>query len=250
MAKSALFISEDGQMKVLNKNLPGGLKLAGLSLLLLAGLNGCQTKQEDSAALLATNDYRVRHPIVIAEKPEILDLPIGYQTRGLNRNIAGSVTEFAVRSRQNGNGRVEIQVPSGAANESAVHSVTPQIKSALKRGGVGARHITTRSYAPEDTGAAAPIRLSYARVQASVDECGEWPSSIDGKFGPNHDYQNFGCASQHNLAAMVENPADLLTPRASTPVDQQRRAVLFEKYRAGEITGSEYKEGVGAAIAD
>lgn len=214
-------------------------------------LAACQSNTGgNQTALLAANDYRLRHPIVITEQPETLDLPIGYSTRGLNRNLSDSVAAFAMSSRRDGNGRVEILVPAGAGNEAAVHSVTPAIRKALQRGGLASGRITTRSYSVEDPSADAPIRLSYARVMATAGPCGEWPDNIAGEFNANRDYENFGCAQQANLAAMVSNPADLITPRASTPPDQLRRANIFENYRTGATTASEYKEGVGASVSE
>ena len=85
---------------------------------------------------------------------------------------------------------------------------------------------------------------------ATAGECGDWPANIGGSVNSNIDYDNFGCATQANLAAVVANPADLLTPRASAPADQQRRAVVYENYRNGKITASEYKEGAGAKVAE
>ncbi|MEM9633515.1 MAG: CpaD family pilus assembly protein [Pseudomonadota bacterium] len=211
---------------------------------------GCQNQSQTTSQLLASHDYRLRHPIVVTEEPETLDLPIGRSTRSLVGPIEGTITAFAVESRRKGNGEVEILVPSGSANEAAVHSVTPEIRRALQRGGVGRSHITTRTYSVQSSGADAPIRLSYARMQATAGTCGSWPRNIGGGIGENADYENFGCATQANLAAMVDNPSDLLTPRASTPADQQRRAVVLENYRTGEVTASDYIEGVGAAIAD
>ncbi|ADZ72083.1 CpaD family pilus assembly protein [Polymorphum gilvum] len=214
-----------------------------------AALAGCQSGQT-SAPLAATNDYRLRHPIVITEQAETLDLPVGQSTRNLNRDFAERVTEFGQASRRNGNGHVEILVPSGAANEAAVHAVTPRIRSALALGGVSGTHVSTRSYPVDDATAQAPIRLAYTRIKASAGPCGEWPANIGGSLNANQDYYNFGCATQANLAAMVDNPADLLGPRAMTPADQMRRATVFQKYRAGEQTASDYKEGDGASVSD
>ncbi|MEP3046691.1 MAG: CpaD family pilus assembly protein [Roseibium sp.] len=220
---------------------------------LIAGalsLVACQSKPQSNADLLATNDYRYRHPIVITEAPETLDLPVGRNTRSLHGPVSDTITAFANEAQSKGNGTVEILVPSGSANESAVHSVTRDIRVALQRGGLGRSRISTRTYRVEDPSADAPIRLSYARMMATAGECGSWPANIGGGFGANTDYENFGCSSQANLAAMVDNPSDLITPRASTPPDQARRAVVFEKYRKGETTAGEYKEGVGAEIAE
>lgn len=71
--------------------------------------------------------------------------------------------------------------------------------------------------------------------------CGQWPHDI----GPadmevnatNRPHWNHGCATQHNLAAMVANPNDLLQPRAEGAVDQTRRQTALGKYRAGTSPG-------------
>jgi len=237
-------------MKAYTKKLSSFVIRAGFTGAAVVFLAGCQSQTQSSdTSLLAANDYRVRHPIVVTEQPETLDLPIGYNTRNLNAPLSETITAFAESSRRNGNGRVEILVPAGAGNEAAVHAVVPHIRGALNRGGVGGNRITTRSYSVEDGSADAPIRLSYPRVMATAGPCGEWPRSVGGEFNRNIDYENFGCASQANLAAILSNPADLITPRAVQPADQQRRAVVFENYRAGKKTASEYKEGVGAQVS-
>jgi len=221
------------------------------SALVLAGCLtalGCQN--QSPASLLASNDYRANHPIVVTEEPETLDLPIGRSTRNLSGPIVGTISSFGTDSRQRGNGVVEILVPSGGANEAAVHSVTPQIRKALQQGGVSRSRINTRTYPVQNASADAPIRLSYPRMQATAGECGSWPKNIGGSFNQNVNYENYGCATQANLALMVANPSDLLTPRASTPADQGRRAVVIENYRKGDVTASDYIEGVGAEIAD
>lgn len=213
-------------------------------------LAGCQTEPKSNAELLATHDYRYQHPIVISEAPETLDLPVGKNTRSLRSPVTDTITSFAMDSRRSGSGNVEILVPTGAANESAVHAIVRDIKGALGRGGVSGKRVTTRTYRSPDPSADAPIRLSYARMKATAGECGAWPKNIGGGFGENTSYQNFGCATQANLAAMVENPSDLITPRATTASDQNRRAVVIEKYRLGETTASTFTEGVGAEVAE
>ena len=229
------------------------LSTVSKSALVIAGCLvavGCQNNSQSNAELLASHDYRYRHPIVITEEPETLDLPIGQNTRNLHGPIENTITAFAVESRQKGNGSVEILVPSGGANEAAVHAVTGDIRTALHRGGVGRSHISTRTYAVQDPKAEAPIRLSYSAMQATAGPCGAWPKNIGGGIGENTEYENFGCATQSNLAAMVDNPSDLITPRASTPADQARRAVVIENYRAGSVTASTYTQGVGAEVSE
>ncbi|WP_420335644.1 CpaD family pilus assembly protein [Roseibium sp.] len=229
------------------------LSAASKSLLLFAGclvVAGCQNGKQSNAELLASHDYRYRHPIVITEEPETLDLPIGQNTRNLHGPIESTIAAFGAESRRKGNGSVEILVPSGGANEAAVHAVTGDIRHALQRGGVSRSRISTRTYAVQDPKAEAPIRLSYAAMQATAGPCGAWPKNIGGGIGENTEYENFGCATQSNLASMVDNPSDLLTPRASTPSDQARRATVIENYRGGTDTTGTFTEGVGAEVSE
>jgi len=222
---------------------------AGILAVSILAIAGC-TNNHNASTVVAANDYRLRHPIVVTEQAETFDLPVGYHTRNLNSALSDRIAAFGQDSRSYGNGRVEIQVPAGSGNEAAVHALTPKVRSALRRGGVPAGQISTRSYPVHDPQSAAPIRLSYARIKATAGPCGDWPENLGGSWIHNVDYSNFGCASQANLAAMVDNPADLLAPRAMTPPDQMRRAVVLEKHRAGEQTASEYKEGDGATVSD
>lgn len=219
-----------------------------LASLLLAGCNSQSIGQNNSQ--LALTDYSLRHPIVVTEQPEILDLPVGAHMRSLNGTLKGTISQFGSEARKKGNGRVEILVPSGSRNEAAVHAIIPQIRNSLKAGGLSATAITTRSYSVGDTSADAPIRLSYPRIQATAGKCGNWNGDIGNSMNRNIDYENFGCATQSNLAAMVENPSDLLTPRASTPADQMRRATVYDYYRTGQTTAGSYKKGVGSSVAE
>ena len=65
----------------------------------------------------------------------------------------------------------------------------------------------------------AAIRLNYPRISAVAGPCGVWPedlgsSSKNKGYFENKQYYNFGCAYQRNMAAMVDNPSDLVQPRA------------------------------------
>ena len=52
------------------------------------------------------------------------------------------------------------------------------------------------------------------------------------------------------MAAMVDNPADLVQPRAETPPYTMRRAEAFEKYRKGTSTATSYPESDRAKLSD
>jgi pilus assembly protein CpaD len=66
--------------------------------------------------------------------------------------------------------------------------------------------------------------------------CGDWSTNL-AVTTRNDLPSNFGCATQHNLAAMVADPRDLLAPDSSVgQPDAQRRLTVLDKYRKGELT--------------
>jgi len=88
--------------------------------------------------------------------------------------------------------------------------------------GVPESRIKVQPYLAGDHARPASVRLSYLRVKAVAPQCGLWPEEVSNT-NHNPQYHNFGCASQQNLAAVVDNPLDLLYPRGMTPADAQRR---------------------------
>jgi len=101
----------------------------------------------------------------------------------------------------------------------------------------------------------AAIRLSYPRISAIAGPCGLWPDdigpSIKNKgYYENKPYHNFGCSYQRNMAAMVDNPADLVQPRSETASYTTRRSTAFDKYRKGTPTTTTYPEADKAKLSD
>jgi pilus assembly protein CpaD len=52
------------------------------------------------------------------------------------------------------------------------------------------------------------------------------------------------------MAAMVDNPSDLVQPRPETPAYTMRRTEGFEKYRKGETSATTYPESEKAKLSD
>ena len=88
---------------------------------------------------------------------------------------------------------------------------------------------------PDNADTGDDVRLSYIRYQAHAEACGDWSVNL-GSTSANQRSPNFRCATQHNLAAMVADPRDLVSPKPLDPNDAQRRLTVLEKYRKGETT--------------
>ena len=146
-------------------------------------------------------------------------------------------------------------VPVNTPNARAAADSFREIRALLSAAGVPSRGLVVRDYRPDDPRQMAAIRLSYPKLAAVAGPCGLWPDDIgpsmnNKSYYENKQYYNFGCASQRNVAAMIDNPADVVQPRPETPAYTIRRSEAFEKYRKGSPTTTTYPEADKAKLSD
>ncbi|WP_105373904.1 CpaD family pilus assembly protein [Neorhizobium huautlense] len=206
-------------------------KIAAAAMLAASAvlLAGCGNSQLTTGSI--PDDYRTRHPIVLAEGEHALDIPVASGDVRLSIGMKDTVKGFAQNFASSPAGVVQIQVPHGSYNSAAAQRLAGDIRRTLTTSGIRPDRILMSSYGASPSGDAAPIRLSYVTTKAMTSPCGEWPADLsDNTFG-NRNWYNFGCASQNNLAAQVANPTDLIAPRGTTPIDATQRAKVISDYR-------------------
>jgi pilus assembly protein CpaD len=219
---------------------PAATKVLLLSCVALA-LFGCRGREEAGAHVAGWSlvDASQRHPILVSQKPATLSIRVASGAHGLSDGQAAQVSDFLARYRNkdSGNSKLVIAVPTGSPNESAAMRAVGNMREMIREFGFSESTVAMQPYnGGRDPGA--PVRLAYLRYVAEAPECGHWPTNL--AHDPrNLPYPNFGCAQQHNLAAQVANPADLLGPRTVMPADAERRAVVIERYRQGKTTAAE-----------
>ncbi len=220
------------------KAAPGILKGSFLAVSLIAPLlmTGCASVSKRHFTVGSVQDsYRTRHPIMIDEKEQTLDIPVAANAADLPIAESGAVEGFAFRFRKSGASTITVLKPSGSANTASAKHIGEDIIDVLTSNGVPHNRIRTAVYDASQHGASAPIRLSYVAVAANVGECGKWPEDLAGANVQNRNYTNFGCASQNNLASMIANPSDLIAPRGMSDIDAARRNEVIRDYRQGDI---------------
>jgi pilus assembly protein CpaD len=225
-------------------------------LLAIAGcaamLAGCTTDQ--AAIPEAPHDLRQRHPIAIREGVHTVELFIGTRRGELTLDQRADVLAFAHTWRRDAAGGIMIDLPSGTSNQVAAANALQQVRSILTNMGVPPQDIEVRPYRPSDPRTLATLRLNYPRMVASAGPCGMWPHDLgptgDREHSENLEYWNFGCAAQRNLAAQVENPADLVQPRGESPPYTPRRTTVVEKYRQGMGTATIYTNPNQGKLSD
>jgi pilus assembly protein CpaD len=218
-----------------------------------AVLAGCYTAQEYALDHIP-NDYRQRHPIVLREAPRTVELFIGNRRGSLNGMQRAEVLAFAHEWRREATGGILIDVPSNAPNAGASASALREVRSILTGAGVPPASIAARPHSPRDPRKLATLRLHYPKVTAEAGPCGLWPYDLGPTYHREHlenrSFYNLGCSNQRNLAAMVENPADLVQPRSELPVSAPRRATVLGKYQQGQSPATVYPDASKGKISD
>jgi pilus assembly protein CpaD len=226
-----------------------------VALVALSLTMGACTHTSEEATASVPDDYRLRHPIVVQESNQTINVFVGGTRGGLSASQRADVIGLARVWVSEGTGAIVADVPVDTPNAQAAASAYQEARALLAAGGVPARAITLRHYHPDDPRTLATIRLSYPRMVAVAGPCGLWPenlgpSVLNPDYFENKQYSNFGCAYQRNMAAMIDNPSDLVQPRSETPAYTARRTEGFDKYRKGATTATEYPESDKAKLSD
>ena len=164
---------------------------------MLAACNTLTTNTELTASV--PDDYRLRHPIVVKEGVQTVELFIGAKRGGLNETQRAQVLAFAHKWRKEATGGILIDVPSGTSNELAAASALTEVRSILAATGVPPDAIEATPYQPNDPLKIATMRLKYPKVTAQAGPCGLWPHDL----GPTYAREHYENREYYNLRLRV-----------------------------------------------
>lgn len=199
----------------------------------LAGLAACVHEGAENAlrqdAITPTEQYS----IAVTSQPEQIALKV--RAGGLSPAQHAALADLAARWREQGSGDLTIETPTGG-DPALSRLMADQSRMALIHNGVPGQRIALVGYnnAPDQP---LTVRVGYLTHQAAGPDCGrDWDAFT--KTGSNRPYKQFGCSVTANMAAQIDNAADLLAPRPMGPADATRRSVVLGKYRAGQVTST------------
>ena len=180
---------------------------------------------------------------MVSQQPATMNIRVARGSQGLSPAQKAQVADFLERYRAPtaGNSKLVIAVPSGSPNESAAMRAVGDMRQLISE----LRLLREPTWRSSPTAAAAmPARRSASptcatspRVPSAGSGRPTWPTSR-----ATCRIRTSAAPQQHNLAAQIANPADLLGPRTMEPADAERRSVVFDKYRQGRTTRAE-KDG-------
>lgn len=196
---------------------------AAAPLLVLAALGGCADgwRGEFDDVYVPTS-HTERFPIDVVKGRVRLNVPTARAR--MTEGQIDSVTRFAQQARSSRAQFVSIQRPGGNVNADVIAGRITQIMAEQGLTASQLRHSTYRGKY------GSPVSLTFVRSFARTKKCGNWPADFTDTH-QNRPHADFGCAYQHNVAAQIANPKDLIKPRTSTPSDAMRRHRVFDDYR-------------------
>ncbi len=176
------------------------------------------------------SDGAVNHPITVEPTFRELKVQFAGGPAGITADDAVKFDAFLADYRTHGNGSLGISVPNGVPSRAAItYFAERAAATGISRDKI---LVSTHDAANGDF----RVDVSYISYTAHADSCGDdWSENL-AYTADNQTPKNFGCSVQHNIAAMVADPRDLLGPRPMDVADTVRRGVVVDHYEKGEIT--------------
>lgn len=198
------------------------IRAAGFVAVMLAA--SCAGPGPDAGT---SEDGAANHPITV--EPSYKSIKLYYAPAGLSQDDSAKFQAFVHDYIEHGNGSIAVSAPSGVSANAAIAFFADRINEL----GVAKDHILVATH--DVTSDDMRVELNYVAYEAHADDCGDWSDDLSYTLD-NTTPKNFGCSVQHNIAAMVSDPRDLMGPRPMDGGDAARRATVVGHYEKGEVT--------------
>lgn len=202
------------------------VRSAAVAAVVLAG--SCATPPASGPGQSA--DPALNHPITV--EPRITSIKVNFSApeAGLLPDDSAHLEAFVADFLSRGTGSISVSAPQGA--DSA--AVIGYFGNRLFQMGVPRSRILVGTHDAGDP----RVELSFVAFTARTDPCGDWSDNLALTYD-NRTSRNFGCAVQHNIAAQVADPRDIIEMRPTDPADAARRGVVLNHYENGQVTAAE-----------
>lgn len=214
------------------------LRYASVAAVLLAG--SCTAPMNE---LTLSNDGAVNHPITVEPHYNAIKLPFTAANAGLLPDKSARFEDFVAGYLAHASGSISISPPAGADAPAAIRYFAERLAEL----GVPRSRIMVGTHQISDGDA--QVEIGYVGYLAQVEPCGDWSKDL-ANTASNQTSPNFGCSVQHNIAAQVADPRDLIQPRAASAGDATRRATVLGNYEKGKVTAADKAPDQSAKVSD
>lgn len=192
-----------------------------------AGCSSSMVGSDPMAPMTPLSRYSLR------VEPGVDRIALAVHDQGLSANQREAIGQLAARYAASGSGAITVEAPAG--EDPAAVQQTYAVRSALQVAGVPGDRIQIAAYNAPDP--RAPVLAGFETVRAATPNCSLRAGDLGTRYS-NQSSHGLGCAITANMAAQIADPRDILGPRAMTPADSGRAAVVFDNYRKGEVSST------------
>ena len=210
------------------------LRTASLLAVLLAG--SCAAPHDHEPVF---QDGAKNHPITVEPAYRTLKVTPGPLSAADSAKLAFFVGEYLAR----GNGAISVSVPPGAQSSREIAMMGERLVD------LGVPRSRILVGVQDDGSTDGRVNVGFVSYVAHTDPCGDWSENA-AETGDNVPLPNFGCAVQHNLAAEVADPRDLVQSRGLGPAYSERALTVYGKYVQGEATGAQKTQEQSGAVSN
>jgi pilus assembly protein CpaD len=179
--------------------------------------------------------------------PTDAQIQLAVHAQGLSTTQADALGQFAAEWDADQGGIITLRAPEGGPNSAAAFRTAEGARAFMIRQGIPEDRIVIAGY--DGRGLNEPnLIMSYTHFKVEIPTCNKsWKNLANTQSNEPND--NFGCAVHANMYAQLADPGDLGRPRASTPVDAQRKLSVLELYRKGAVTTSAKDEAAKGTLS-
>ena len=214
------------------------LRAASVAAVLLAG--SCAAPTNDGTVFA---DGERNHPITVAPHYQTIRVVFSDSSAGLTPEDGTQFASFVEDYLSRGDGAISISVPRGPNSSAAI----AYFGEHLVQMGVPRARILVGTH--DAASADARVEIGYIVYAARTDTCGNWTQDA-ADTAANLPMPDFGCSVQHNIAAMVADPRDLVAPRGMDAGDATRRETVVGTYEKAQSTASQKSASQSATLSD
>lgn len=216
------------------------LRFASLAAVLLAG--SC-AQPGDINAPKASFEPADNYPITVEPGSQSLHVSYTGPSAGMSPEDTVAFDAFIAQYLAHGSGAISVSVPQGPGEQAQISYFGERL---VGMGVDRARILVGTHQVANGDGR---VEVNFVQYTAHTKPCGDWSVDV-AEDNDNSPMPNFGCAVQHNIAAMVSDPRDLVAPRPMSPADGLRRATVVGNYEKGQPTAAQQTSQQSGAVSD
>ncbi len=179
-----------------------------------------------------------RHPISVDQQTVTMTIAVDPSLNELSNVDKARLRSLIHTYTAKGHGPITVTAPSGSSGGDVIgQEVAADVRKELHALGLNWSQIEGATYRVSAAAESMDVVVSFSNYVATPSACGDWGGEVTNRF-LNRPSNNFGCATQNNLAVMISDPRDLVAPQDFDAPDAGRRDTVIDLYRAGEATSS------------